>query len=284
MENIKFGYVISEVTPTEALELGVLADKLGFDSIFTPDHMLDFDACRMDPWTVLSAIGARTNKVMLCPSVTDYQRCHPAKTAHIVATMDYLTSGRAALGIGSGEGMNTIPFGIELEEPAIRIAKLEEAVRLIIKLWTATKNQPANFEGKYFQLKNAWLDQTCVRKPHPPLYIGAIGASRLLELTGELADGWIPFMNTPETYAKRYEKVKAGIKKAGRNIEDVDTTAMVFPTLSDRPGAKEKAVELCKIYLASEMNIMKSLGHPIKAPSDFAYQHTLITSKSRNWP
>ena len=280
MSDIKFGYVISEVTPVEAIELGILAEKRGFDSIFAPDHMMDFDACRIDPWSVLSAIGALTRRLFLSPSVTDYQRCHPAKTAHIVATLDAITGGRAGLGIGSGEGMNTRPYGIEFEEPSIRIAKLDEAIRMIIKLWTATKNSPANYEGRYFKLVNAWLDQSSVRKPHPPIYLGAIGSSRLLELTGELADGWLPFMNTPETYAKRFEKVKSGVAKANRKIEDIDAVAMLFPSLSDAPGAQEKAVELCKIYLASEPSMLKVLGRPLSTPPDFAYQHTLISSKA----
>ena len=173
LRDLRFGYVISEVTPTEALEIGVMAEKYGFDSVMAPDHMIDFDACRIDPWVVLSAIGARTEKLFLCPSVVDYQRCHPAKTAQIVATLDYITNGRAGLGIGSGEAMNTVPYGIEWEAPPARIEKLEEAVRVIKELWTATKAKPANFQGRHHKLVNAWLDQTTIKKPHPPIYIGS---------------------------------------------------------------------------------------------------------------
>src|SRR5271165_1897367 len=88
---------------------GVEAERLGFDVVWVPDHLVDIQPLQAitDTWTTLAFIGAKTQKIKMGSGVTDIQRMHPAKIANTVTTLDNLTHGRAILGIGAGEIMNT---------------------------------------------------------------------------------------------------------------------------------------------------------------------------------
>ena len=147
--------------------------------MWIPDHLIE-DGALVDPWSVMAGIGIQTRRVMICTGVTDTQRSHPAKTAQSVATVDELSHGRAGLGIGAGEAMNITPFGIHWDKnPRDRTQRLREAIKVIRLLWSSSKNNRKNYEGKFFQLKDAWLDQHPVQKPSPPIYV-----TRLFQDTG----------------------------------------------------------------------------------------------------
>lgn len=95
--------------------------------------------------------------------------------------------------------MNVIPFGLPWDEPTGRAARLEEAVRVIKLLWGSRREKAVSFSGKYYNLRDAFLSLSPSRKPHPPVYIGAMASRRMLELVGEQGDGWIAWFNTPES-------------------------------------------------------------------------------------
>src|SRR5207247_2220073 len=96
---------------------GIEAEKHGFHSVMIGDHFLDLSGLvKVDPWTVLAYIGSRTQKIRLTTYVTDVLRTHPSKVAHIAATLDELTGGRVTIGLGAGESMNLIPFGIGFDD------------------------------------------------------------------------------------------------------------------------------------------------------------------------
>jgi phthiodiolone/phenolphthiodiolone dimycocerosates ketoreductase len=227
---------------------------------------------KVDPWVVLAAIGTQTRHVYLSPSVTDYQRCHPAKTSQIVATLDEISNGRAILGIGAGEAMNTVPYGIKWEKPDIRLEKLKEAIQVTKLLWGSTWEKPVDFNGKHYQLTKARLDQHPVQRPHPPVYLGAYGNPRSLELAGELGEGWLPFFCPPEIFSKRLELVKRGAEKARRRAEDIDRVVWLYAAVSSDPESRRKAKALIKWLLLSERYVLKDLGYSIPLAYRFGYQ------------
>jgi coenzyme F420-dependent glucose-6-phosphate dehydrogenase len=221
---IRFGYKASaeQFPPAELLRYGVLAEDLGFDSVFVSDHLQPWrhdggHAPAALPW--LGALAARTERVLLGTSVlTPTFRYHPAVIAQAFATLGCLAPGRIILGVGSGESLNEVPLGTVWPDGKERFARLKEAVTLIRRLWTEDR---VSFEGTYYRTEHA----TVYDKPDRPvpLYIGASGPSAT-RMAGRLADGFIT------TSGKGHElytgtllpAVTEGAEKAGRTVGDLD--------------------------------------------------------------
>lgn len=217
---------------------GVEAERLGFDIAWVPDHLVDIQPPQAvtDAWTTLAFIGAKTQKIRLGSGVTDIQRMHPAKIANLVATLDRLTKGRAILGIGAGEIMNTRPFGIPWEEKKIRIKRLRETIKVAKLLWASSYEHPVNFSGEFYRLDNAHLSLAPVQKPGPPVYIGAFSSKGMLRLAGEIAEGWYPgSQNTVEAFREKVELVKESAARSNRSPEEVDLIASI-PTIVSADG------------------------------------------------
>jgi phthiodiolone/phenolphthiodiolone dimycocerosates ketoreductase len=219
MKLLTFGHVGASVDPLSAFECGVLAEKAGFDTLWLPDHFVDINGDRLEPWTVLSAVAARTKRIRLGSAVTDTQRNHPARTAHAVTSLDVISRGRAILGIGAGEAMNIEPFGLPWESVHERVARLSESIRVIRMLWSSSREKPVSFDGRYYHLKGAYLTQPPRQRPYPPIYIGVFASKIALQVVGQLADGWLPWINTPDTFERRWSLIKEAAELAGRIIK-----------------------------------------------------------------
>jgi len=278
--DMKFGYNILSLSALDSVKAGVMAEKHGFDSLWVPDHLVE-DGALVDPWSVMAVIGSYTKRVFICTGVTDTQRCHPAKTAQQVATVDELSHGRAGLGIGAGEAMNIVPFGIHWDEdPRDRAQRLREAIEVIKLLWGSSKKKLVNYEGKFFHMKNAWLDQHPTRKPHPPVYVGALSSKRLLELTGEIGEGWYSWLVTPETYTGRREKIKKAAERAGRKLEEIDTVATIYTAITDDPEVQSEMAEAVKMeILICDYTGLISLGIRLPLPEQLTYQYVSVTER-----
>jgi alkanesulfonate monooxygenase SsuD/methylene tetrahydromethanopterin reductase-like flavin-dependent oxidoreductase (luciferase family) len=133
------------------------AERLGFDSIWFYDHFhtipkVTTQSC-FECWTTLAALAPVTSKIRLGQIVTCNSYRHPAVLAKMASVLDVISGGRVEFGIGAGWYDHEYnAYGIPFEKASIRIAKLEEAVRIIKKMWT---EESANFEGKYYQIRGA---------------------------------------------------------------------------------------------------------------------------------
>ena len=259
MTSLTFFFVDSGVGPVRCLEDGLRAERAGFDAVWLPDHYIDVDCEKLEPWTMLSAIAARTTKIRLASGVTDTQRTHPTRTAHMVACLDALSKGRAILGIGAGEAMNTVPFGLPWESPAQRLNRLEEAIKVITLLWDSSIDLPKNFSGNFFSLKKAHLDQRPKQKPHPPIYIGAIASRRALEIVGKYGDGWYAWLNTPQTFRKRWEIISGSAESAGRSSRKINASTHLMIAFPRNSEEKKAALLSAKAGLLMEKSVLRAL-------------------------
>jgi phthiodiolone/phenolphthiodiolone dimycocerosates ketoreductase len=275
---VKFGLHLTVLPVADLVHAGVLAEKYGFTSAWVPDHYTDMPPSgdKVDPWVTLTAIGVQTKNMRLATDVTDVIRAHPTKVAHIAATLDELTGGRVILGLGAGEAMNIVAYGLPWEDPETRVSRLKEAIEVIRLCWKSSRASPVNFEGKFYKLKNAWIDQVPVQKPAPPIYVGALGSPRSLSLVGEVADGWKPWLATPELYQKRLEIIKDAAKRAGRDFESIDKIAFIYTAVTDDPGMRKAAVDAIKpeIIMLTHRKTLKELGFEVPIPEtvDYSYQ------------
>ena len=232
---IRFGYKASaeQFAPAELLKYGILAEELGFDSVFVSDHLQPWrhdggHAPAALPW--LGALAARTEKVLIGTSVlTPTFRYHPAVVAQAFATLGCLAPGRAILGVGSGESLNEVPLGLEWPDGKERFARLKEAVQLIKQLWAEDR---VTYEGQFYKTENA----TIYDKPSTPvpIYIGASGPAAT-RLAGRIADG---FITTSGKGSALYTDtllpaVTEGAEKAGRKVDDLDLLIEVKVSFDD---------------------------------------------------
>jgi alkanesulfonate monooxygenase SsuD/methylene tetrahydromethanopterin reductase-like flavin-dependent oxidoreductase (luciferase family) len=284
MSKIRFGLNISMFTAKEIVTAGLMAEKYGFDSVWIPDHLTDLPPSgdRVEPWTILSAIGSRTKRIMLSTCVTDTQRRHPAVTAHTVATLDELTDGRAALAIGAGEGMNIKPFGLPWEDPTGRTERLSEAVQVIKLLWESSREKPVDFNGKYYTLTNAWIDQKCFAAHHPTLYVGSLGTRRTLRVVAKHGDGWFPWLNTLDTFKRRSQIIREEAAAAGRPFDEIERVALLFTAATKDEKQQKAALTTVKpeILVIVDRSVLKNMGFtvPIQG-ADYKYQKTLPTQE-----
>jgi F420-dependent oxidoreductase-like protein len=142
----------------------------------------------LEGWTLLAALAAETHRIRIGQMVTGNTYRHPAVLANMGATVDVISEGRLDFGIGAGwNELEHTAYGIPLYTPGERIRRLGEACEVIRLLWTQTV---ANFDGRYYQLKEARCEPKPVQKPYPPFVIGGGGEQLTLRVVARYADVW----------------------------------------------------------------------------------------------
>jgi F420-dependent oxidoreductase-like protein len=157
------------------------------------DHLIQIpgvgapDEPFLEGWTALSALAAVTSKIRLATLATSVGYRNPALLAKVAAGVDQISRGRLTLGIGAGYFETEYKqYGFEFpERPAVRIRQMEEAVRLILAMWTEARG---TFHGRYFRVDDAILEPKPVQKPHPPVMIAGGGEQLTLRAVARLGD------------------------------------------------------------------------------------------------
>jgi len=222
---LKLGYKASaeQFGPRELLDFGIVAEQVGFDSVWVSDHFQPWkhnDGHAPHSFTWLAALGARTSRVVIGTSVvTPTFRYHPSIVAQAVGTLGVLYPGRVVLGVGTGESLNEVPaIGIEWPKFKERFGRLRESIELIKRLWTEER---VTFEGEYYRTANATIYD---RPAEPvPIYVAASGPTAA-RLAGRVADGFICTSGkAPELYNETLlPNVEIGLEKAGRSADGIE--------------------------------------------------------------
>jgi coenzyme F420-dependent glucose-6-phosphate dehydrogenase len=189
---LKLGYKASaeQFGPRQLLEFSVLAERVGFDSIFVSDHFQPWkhtDGHAPSALAWLGALGAATSRIAMGTSVlTPTFRYHPSVVAQVFGTLGAMFPGRIILGVGTGEALNEVPStGMAWPETKERFARMREAISLIRKLWSEDR---VSFEGQYYKTEKA----TIYDKPGQPvpIYVAAAGP-QVAKYAGRAGDGFI---------------------------------------------------------------------------------------------
>jgi F420-dependent oxidoreductase-like protein len=155
---------------------------------FAPIGGMDIDGPCLEGWTLLAALAAQTNRIRIGQMVTGNTYRHPAVLAHMAATVDVISNGRLDFGIGAGwNEYEHTSMGIPLYAPGERIRRLGEACELTKRLWT---QHLTDFDGRYYQLKDARCEPKPIQKPYPPFVIGGSGEQLTLRVVAQYADVW----------------------------------------------------------------------------------------------
>ena len=182
------------------LEMARLAESLGFDSVWIPDHVENAHLDRSKPilefWTTLSAVGAMTERVRLGGHAMNNTFRHPGLTAKIACTLDQITGGRVILAPGSGwfaAESKAYGFNSWSDDGLVRIGRLNESLHVMRGLMT---EDVFSFDGEYFQLKDAYCNPKPVQKPYPPIWIAG-DSPPTQELMAEHGDVWFMYSKAP---------------------------------------------------------------------------------------
>ncbi len=215
----------------ENLALAREADRLGYAVVWAAE------AYGSDAATVLTWIAAQTDQIDVGSAVFQIPGRTPANTAMTAATLDTLSGGRFRLGLGvSGPQVSEGWHGVRFDKP---LGRTREYVAIVRK---ALAREKVAFDGEFFTLplpdgpgKALTLTVHPVRD-NLPIYLAAIGPKNL-ELTGEIADGWLAIFFSPENAEEIMAPVRAGRAKAGKTMEGFDVVPTVPVVFGDDPVA-----------------------------------------------
>ncbi len=174
--SIRFGLYLPNfgdyADPRAVAELAVLAEGAGWEGVFLWDHLLwETPSVQPvgDPWIILAAVAAATERVMLGPLVTPLARRRPWKVAREAVTLDQLSGGRLVLGVGLGwqPEKEFAGFG-EDPDPKVRAEMLDEALEVIVGLWSG---EPFSFQGTHYTVAERTFLPPPVQTPRIPIWV-----------------------------------------------------------------------------------------------------------------
>jgi F420-dependent oxidoreductase-like protein len=214
---LNIGYWGLGMTAADQLELVREAEAAGYDSVWAAE------AYGSDAATVLAWLAAQTSRIKIGSAIFQMPARSPAMTAMTAATLDQLSGGRMLLGIGSSgpqvaEGWHGQRFGKQLARTREYVEILRKALareRLVYEGEAYTLPLPDG-PGKALKLTIAPVQERI------PIYIASIGPKNT-QLTGEIADGWLPIFFSPEHVGDSRELLEEGAARTGRTLgEDFD--------------------------------------------------------------
>jgi probable F420-dependent oxidoreductase len=203
-------------------------DDCGYDSLWVGDHIA-FAVSILDPLLQLAQAALVSRRLMLGTNVYLLPLRHPVPVAKQVATLDHLTEGRLIFGVGVGGEFpkEYQACGVPLNE---RGPRLSEAIPLLRALWSG---EPVDHRGRHYPGFGGVAMQPPARQPGgPPIWVGG-RADAALARAGRLADGWISYVVTPDTFRAALAKIAAAADKAGRRIDRFGTGHLLFLRLDD---------------------------------------------------
>jgi F420-dependent oxidoreductase-like protein len=222
------------------------AENSGFDSFWVMDHFhqIQFVGRPEEPmlegWTVISMLAAITTKIKLGTLVTGIIYRYPSVLAKVAATLDILSKGRLFMGIGAGwNEQESLAYGITFPSNQERMLMLEEAIQIICKMWT--EEPYASFNGKYYQIRNAYCNPKPIQKPYPPILVGGSGERKTLKIVAKYADACNLF-GSLETVRKKLDTLKEHCKSVGRDYNSILKTKLSAIIVDDNSDVVKNRV------------------------------------------
>jgi F420-dependent oxidoreductase-like protein len=175
------------------LEVWRAADEIHlYESAWNFDHFYpirgDTDGPCLEAWVTLSALAQATTRIRIGSMVTGMHFRHPAVTASMASSLDIVSGGRFELGLGAGwYELEADAYGMDLGTVDERMSRFEEGTEVIHRLLT---EEHADFDGRFYTLRNARNEPKPIQLPRPPIVIGGRGEKRTLRLVARFASMW----------------------------------------------------------------------------------------------
>ena len=236
----------------DAMRYAAYAEARGFEAVWQAESRLVREAT-----VPMAAFAAVTERIRIGSGVVNNWTRNVGLLAATFSTLDDLAPGRVILGIGAWWDPLAAKVGIARTHPLVAMRETVEVTRRLLAMERVT------FHGEFVQVDDIEIDIIHGdRSPKDvPIYIGATGP-KMLELTGEIADGVVlNYMVAPDYGRRALEALSTGAARAGRSVDDIDRPQLIVCSLDeDRGLAIDRARELLTQYLGQQPHIMKASG------------------------
>ena len=229
---MKFGVALGALHPHFHLECVEVAERLGYESVWLPEHLVFPVAMSRSPrpgedhppvpahtpvfdaFTYLAFLAARTSTVRLGTHVYNLGLRHPFVSARAVATLDIVSGGRFEFGIGaSWLEQEWIAAGLEF---STRGRRVDEIIGVAKRLWTEAT---VEHHGDFFDFDAVAFEPKPVQEPWPPILVGG-ESTAALRRAAQLGDGWIGMGHTIESAAASIRQLLEFRRAAERPTDD----------------------------------------------------------------
>ena len=222
---------------SDLIAVAQAADRLGYHSFWTGESW------GRDAFTVLTMLACHTERIGLGSGIVTVYSRTPGLIAQSIASLDCISRGRAILGLGSsGHIVIEDWHGVKFDHPISRTREYIEIIRM------ALAGGRVNYEGRFYQLKRFRMGVAPVQE-RIPIYIASLG-QRNLELTGELADGWLPIWTHSEKLPQIKEPLLAALTAAGRQPGDMTTAPQILSCASEDEETLANAIRQARAHMA----------------------------------
>jgi len=203
------------------------ADALGFHDLWVTENALDH-VFSFDPMVILTYAAAVTTSIRVGVAVAVLPVHSPIRMAHQVATLDYVSGGRAILGVGLGRDHHYAEFQIPRER---RVLRFREGIEVIKALWTEPK---VTYRGQIFQVEGRTMMLKPVQKPHPPIWLGGDHPDAVRRAV-HLGDGWMGSGGSSKAvFARSVPVLRAELEKVGRDPASFPISKRLFLSVHER--------------------------------------------------
>ncbi|OLC16540.1 MAG: LLM class F420-dependent oxidoreductase [Candidatus Rokubacteria bacterium 13_1_40CM_69_27] len=215
------------VGPTETPDIDAIyayaerAEALGFESLWAWDHVIlgvEPAFPILDAVGTLTAIAARTKRIRLGTGILVLPLRNPTVAAKALGTLDVVSKGRLILGVAAGWYAREFDaVGVPFKE---RGRLFERNLEVLTRLWTEDR---VTLKVDDLNLREAVMRPRPVQRPRPPILIGGY-VDAVLRRVATLADGWLTYFYTPESFKRSWEKILAVAREAGRDPQTLTGT------------------------------------------------------------
>jgi probable F420-dependent oxidoreductase len=235
---IKIGTSIGMLNPRYFLAVAQAADRLGFESLWMPEHLVfpqamegspfsaeDGDAAHppvppetplFDVFAYLAYLAGQTSRIRLGTNVYLMALRHPFIAARAVQTLDFVSGGRAEIGVGAGWLRSE--WSAAGLDPTSRGRRLDENLTVCKQLWT---QESIAHQGEFYQFDAVMFEPKPVQRPYPPIHIGG-ESNAALRRVARHGDGWFGIGHTLESVQPVLAKLRDTVRAEGRDPDQLE--------------------------------------------------------------
>jgi len=270
--NFDFPAGAQAIGPTLA-QVGAAVDEAGIDNLSVMDHYFQMEMAggpaqpMLEGYTTLGFLAAHTTRAELQLLVTGVTYRHPGLLAKIVTTLDVLSGGRAALGIGAAwYEREHLGLGVPFPPVAERFERLEETLRIVLQMWS---DDDGPFIGEHYTLAETINNPHALAHPHPPIMIGGTGERKTLRLVAQYADACNIFAGPqagPDFVRAKLGVLEQRCLEAGTDFTRIRKTILwTGPTGADAAAGAEFVEQMRPFAQVGidEVHVMPFTGEPV---------------------